>query len=322
MRRLALRPATLQEWEESVGGCDAATFFHTPQWARVWEVYTDGAQIPAAQIAEFPDRTKVLIPMSATRLRWGLERYESTATGKYGGWLAPEALSKDRARSVWTALAALSVTVRQNPLDPTQSDPSFGWTRADFTQMVSLNDDFERILAGWSPRHRAAVRKAELAGVEVAIDLRAWDEYFDLYQAARRRWGDDSRTDHRRELFHLISNAEGASGTGPALWVARYGGEMVAGAILLYHRRHVVYWHGASNEEGLRQKAATLLHHHAMRDATLKGLSWYDFNPSGGLPGVAEFKRRFGAHEKQSNVFVTRSRVYRGYELLARRAHR
>jgi hypothetical protein len=38
-----------------------------------------------------------------------------------------------------------------------------------------------------------------------------------------------------------------------------------------------------------------LLMAEAIRDASLRGYRWFDFNPSGGHAGVQDFKRRFGA---------------------------
>ena len=93
-----------------------------------------------------------------------------------------------------------------------------------------------------------------------------------------------------------------------ALWLARAQGKVVAGALCLHARRHVAYWHGAALEEFFPLRPVHLLMRESMRDAARRGRNWYDFNPSGGLPGVARFKRGFGARPLRVPVVRMRSR--------------
>jgi CelD/BcsL family acetyltransferase involved in cellulose biosynthesis len=56
-----------------------------------------------------------------------------------------------------------------------------------------------------------------------------------------------------------------------------------------------VYWHGAALQSAFELRPSTLLLAHVIEDACGRGCRWFDFNPSRGLTGVREFKRRFGA---------------------------
>jgi lipid II:glycine glycyltransferase (peptidoglycan interpeptide bridge formation enzyme) len=67
---------------------------------------------------------------------------------------------------------------------------------------------------------------------------------------------------------------------------------------VFYWNRHAVYWHGATYDTYFDYRPNVAVHTEAIRDAVAREYAYYDFNPSGSLEGVIEFKRRFGAEQR------------------------
>ncbi|NEQ84270.1 MAG: GNAT family N-acetyltransferase, partial [Moorea sp. SIO2I5] len=70
---------------------------------------------------------------------------------------------------------------------------------------------------------------------------------------------------------------------------------MISGALCFYAKKHVVYWHGSSLEKYLNLRPVNLVMYEIVKDSCEQGYSWFDFDTSGGLPGVIAFKKSFGA---------------------------
>ena len=70
-------------------------------------------------------------------------------------------------------------------------------------------------------------------------------------------------------------------------------------------------WHGAFDERFQQLRPAPLLHAEVMRRAAEQGYDWYDFNPTGGIPGVVTFKERFGAERRPVHSLVRDAGVKR-----------
>ena len=95
------------------------------------------------------------------------------------------------------------------------------------------------------------------------------------------------------------------------LWVARDDEQILAGTICLYHRRTVMYWLGAFRADQQKLRASPFLHAEIMNHGRAEGYWWYDFNPSGPIPGVVTFKERFGAQRLPANSVIRRAPLKR-----------
>src|SRR4029079_1053277 len=95
-------------------------------------------------------------------------------------------------------------------------------------------------------------------------------------------------------------------------------GEIAAGALCLYSRRHVAYWHGAARERLLECRPVHLLIETALHDACERGMRWFDFNPSGGHRGVEAFKKGFGAEGVPAPMVRWRTPGFERLRLLRR----
>ncbi len=99
-----------------------------------------------------------------------------------------------------------------------------------------------------------------------------------------------------RLFHHLLAEGEPFA----RLWLARARGEIVSGALVLSWGEVAVYWHGATLEAAFPLRPCHAVVMAAVEDAVARGCRWFDFNPSGGLKGVIQFKEGFGARPAQT----------------------
>lgn len=295
LRLEEIRHATREEWEHAFATVDHATFFQGHGWADVWSAHTRGRVHPAALMVRFSDGASACLPLSVERQRWGRGRRALLSpAGTYGGALCSQAMSAGHMDLLFALLRARfgGITWRMSPFDP-----AVDWMErqtgvaADVTHVVKLGDPEEQ-RREWTKGHRSAARKAEREGVTIrqAADDGDWDAYFRLYRMKLTIWGKRATSMYPLGFFRLLARTPGV-----VLWLATYAGEPVAGALCLYGRRHVAYWHGASDPSRAKLQPAHLLIGSAMRAAARDGYWWFDFHPSGGNAGVETFKRGFGA---------------------------
>lgn len=120
-----------------------------------------------------------------------------------------------------------------------------------------------------------------------------WQQYYHVYENTLLRWGDRASSRHSWEIFNEMFQRNSAN---IKLWLAINKDEVVvAGAIIFYAKKHVVYWHGAALGEYFCFRPVNLLFYEIIKNTCAKRYSWFDFNPSGGHEGVVRFKKSFGA---------------------------
>ncbi len=316
-RLVHVSEASSARWREIASRCDYATWFHTREWAELWQAETDGAAEPIGFLFEFEDGREALLPAVRHRALGGLIRhYLSSATGKYGGWISDAELDAEADHQICAWLGRLSLTVRRNPFSPYPD--GLPCTRSDFTQVLDLRPGFDALMKGWSRKHVASLAKAHRSGITVheAGTPDQWREYFAIYQDSVRRWGESTQTVHNWSLFERLQAQDPSC---VRLWLATHSGRPAAGAICFYHKNHVVYWHGASRQEAMAHCPAFAVLHRAIERACAAGYRWFDFNPSGGLQGVVHFKAGFGTCRMDTGVYDRRGPVARAVRMVVQR---
>jgi hypothetical protein len=304
---LTTQAATASEWDAVFTACENATFFHSRDWAEVWQRYTRGRLEPTAWSLSFSDGLTALLPACRTRLRRGLtSRYISSPADTYGGWLSTDELTGEHRELLVAHMRRRmpNLSLRINPFDPSMAKVKFGVVVHDETHALRLTEDVEAIEKRFSRGHRASIRAARRNGVTVSLatELEQWKNYYSAYEDSLRRWGPRASSRYTWPLFdHLYRLASPRV----RLWIAGQEGELLGGALCFYARSHVCWWHGAAFESAFHLRPMNLLLAEVIREASIAGHSWFDFNPSGGHAGVAEFKRRFGATPLASPVIRT-----------------
>ncbi len=323
-----VRPATATEWDEAYDSCPHATYFHSREWIEAWAAVGAGRLRPAPTAAHFSDGARAVLVVTRERRRGGRwPRALSGPAGTYGGWVAgPEVgVAHQRLLTRLMCSAASEVWWRVNPFDPLAALVDDGVPRAvtlrhDETDALPLGAGFEAVQRGFSRGHRSAANKARRLGVTVRHARTAddWEAYLRVVSDSLDRWGGRGGPAHHPvKLFARLR-----SGAATTLWLAEYERRVVAGALCFSSGRHSVYWHGAALADAFGLRPSTLLLATAIESACDRGAEWFDFNPSAGLAGVREFKRRFGARPLPCPVVTYAAPHVRMTERLLRLAGR
>jgi hypothetical protein len=301
-----------------------ATFFHTPFWAGIFERTFPGRFSAAPQIFRFSDGTSALLPLVVRRRLSGLYRVAlSMPAGTFGGFLSTSPLTPENEAAMILHLCGRTDLIwRENPYSPVLGDlpESVKWYE-DPTQVLDLEQGYERLWKRATAGHRNAVRNALRSGVEIteAATADEWKSYVDIYLGSINRWKE-------RSLFSGVSYSErfflAISGLEPhlrRLWLAKLKGKPVAGILCFYWNRHAVVWHGAGHADYFSFHPNNLLYDRAIAHAAENGFRWFDTNPSGDLAGVRSFKKHLGAQPLRSRVIIKQSKKGRFLQLLRNR---
>jgi hypothetical protein len=304
-------------WMAVARGCPYATFFHTPIWERVvLDAYPTYRS--AALEAELASGATAVYPLVEVprKLKGAVRGYLSTFAGCYGGPIAEAPVRPrdwERMHHLAHRRSTSRVWVTGNPLAPETRPPAVFRGTVDFTHILSLDSNFADVARGFKRDHRQDISKArkEDVVVEPASVLAEWEQYFGLYQAAVGNWGDRATSDYPWPLFHSLFLRAQEYPENVKLWTARKDGDLVGGMVMFYWNSHAVYWHATSDRALSHLSPAKLLLAVAIEHACEEGYQYFDFNPSGGHAGVAEFKSRFGAAQWPVDRFQFERRARR-----------
>ena len=306
-------PAARDLWSEIYERCPYATYFHSPAWADIWSQYDHGWRPDPLRVV-FSDGRQAIVPWSVLEADGWPRRHASSPAGTFGGWISTDALTPAHGRLLQRVLIATpSLTWRVNPYDPIASALS-GRGLAEDTHSIDLRMGRRALDEHWRRcgTMHASVRRAHRGGVQTTSGTTEddWRDYHRLYGLSLSRWGDRVTSRYSWPLFSLL-RAQPESTV--RLWLARLDGEAIAGAVVFYTARHVVYWHGAADASRFNLRPVMLLMHDVVTDAMTRGYWWFDFNPSGGHASVERFKRTCGGRPLSAPVVVTAAPAIGGH---------
>jgi hypothetical protein len=297
-----LGPATVAQWREAYDASPDATYFHSPMWGQVWEVWSGGRFRVDPRLLVLADGGSVVVGFTRQRTRTRGQLLHLSPGGVYGGWVGPEPLDVARTREAQRAIARLPNLVWRPPAGA--GVVHHGGARAEETFVIDLRDGAAVAHGRW---HRSARRQATRATREGCTFRRGdgpddWARYDRIYRRAIERWQRPSTIYDARFFDALVTHG----GEGVTLWLVESAGRTVAGAVVLLSRRHAAYWHGAS-VPAEAPGAANLLHWEIITALAERGCETYDLNPSGGHAGVERFKRTLGATSVGAPLIATTS---------------
>jgi hypothetical protein len=307
-----IRQANYEEWDSIVNLCEYATYFHSREWAQIWEEYSDSKQQKDPKIIIFTDHKSALFPLSYTKSVKGLVKdYVSSPAGTFGGWLSEDHLEESHIHLLLEYAKGLNIVMRQNPYDKLLCQLDVDWSLEDFTQAIDLSGGFESVYNLWQQGGGSTLRKSRKAKregviVKVADSLSEWNEYFECYQESLERWGDKVTSNYQWRLFEIFFKRNSSH---VKLWLALYDNQIIGGAICFYMNKHVVYWHGASKSLYHRKRPINLLMYEIIRDACENQYHWFDFNPSGKHESVVQFKNSFRPKKLVSHVLFNQTKM-------------
>ena len=305
-----IKPAAWDDWNDSYEKAPLAAFFQSPAWSGIWERYTHGRFQPSPLLATVPSGQQVLIPATRQRLPFGLgHTWHMAPAGTYGGWLpAPggdsnaSSLSTDDARFILQELGRYcgSMTCRWYPLLAGTAVPDLSGTgiaiQADRSYLIDGSGGekaLQELLYHSDGKMRRKIAKARRSGIRIRkADSRVdWAAYHQIYLDGVRRWETPPQHIYALRFFDLLADMPEHC----ELWLAEREKAPVAGAVLLFGKDHVVYWHGAFVYEYRSLRPVNLLLATIIESVCTNGYRWFDFNPSLSMDGVEHFKSSFGA---------------------------
>ncbi|RME44619.1 MAG: GNAT family N-acetyltransferase [Caldilineae bacterium] len=297
---LTLRPLDPARWEAFVNAHPQALLFHTPAWLDfLAEVYglqwhPLGIWRGEALVGVFPLLTRRLGPFRLA----GSPLMQVIASTPFLGPLVAPSLLPD-------ALLAVRAFARRRKID--HLEMAFPFLLAEERQAKGLGFGVETCravvlsLAGkttaqlWgelSAACRRAVRKAEANGVEIveATDAGIVEEYYRMCEEVYR---DAGRPPHLSRKFYRLLWERFAGTETLKVRLAKRGGQLLAGAMFLLHRRTAYYLSGASYRAGLPFRPNNLLQWRFIVWAAGRGYHRYDMGGAV-VPGITRFKLSFG----------------------------
>ncbi len=191
------------------------------------------------------------------------------------------------------------------------SPPAVGSVQRYETHTLALSQGFDAIWDGsFTAKTRNMCRKAERAGVVVTRDASAEAvvAFAELYARIAQSW-ESGGPPPRDDLFEAIM----ASGEAE-LWLGRVGEQVAAGALLLRGSVDLFYWAGAMDREYRAAAPSNAVIRTVLEDACDRGVTYFDFGASTGLPTVESFKRSFGAQPREYRTIALSSRRFRQLE--------
>lgn len=285
-----LEPATIQDWIRGWESDPDRTRFQHPDWHQLFaDTWPDTFQ-PMAYRLRGPDGTDAILPGCARRLLKGFASEWTSSPGHtYGGMLgkhSPEAFREAQKLLLQRHASYLWIG---NPFTNVSS------VMQQFTQTLdlTLNDaELDAELDRYKNLYYA--RWAERQG----LSLRRWtggaDAFIEIYANARDRWqtGSGVTSHYPPEFFRRLFEMPGVE-----VWSVTDGDvpDPIAMGIFLTAGTHVVSWLTLAKTASMKRRPYQFLYVKRILDYRSEGYKTFDFNPSGGLGGVVDFKRRFGA---------------------------
>lgn len=301
------------EWDYAWCNCPYSTYFHSREWAEIWADYTKGRISPDPLGIELSDGTQIVLPFSKQKIKnnifaWLLKKNISSPAGTFGGWLSDTTLDHSKQALLINFIAKRypNFEWRVNPYEKLLLPIEYFCLTDDITYTLDLSYGFEEIYRRWTKGHASAVRKALKTGIDICVakSFNEWKSYFRVYEDSLNRWGEKATSNYSLDLFDIIFQLNSSN---IKLWLARYNGLVIAGALCFYSPTHVVYWHGAAMSDYFHIRPVNLLMYKIINNACDNNYHWFDFNPSGGHEGVSSFKKSFGCESKPCGVYVSKS---------------
>ena len=284
------------DWDMAWEACDHAAYSQSRAWANLWIDQSKGFLKSTTLKAEFTDGQTAILPLATVSQYKGLTKIHVTPPGGgYGGWLSFSPLTDPHKDLLLRTIFRLgNVRWLINPADEFSINNTAHLGSPNETHVLILKPGIEEIFKSWTKGHKSATQQARKSGVHIfeASSENDWKSYFSVYQDSLRRWGHKASSNYPWSVFEKLYSYRDKS---IKLWLAKHEDEVIAGAICLYSKCQISYWHGAVLESSMPLRPVNLLMYSILQDACVSGFQWFDFGLSGGHEGVSSFKKSFGA---------------------------
>jgi len=298
-----IRKATDEEWDRMINVAESAIYFQTREWFDIWSEYANFEN--DTRLICFDNGKKVLLPLSYMPFLNGLLKIHFLAPKGMGGFVTNDALDNDEKKELFSVLNKINMFYCVvNPYDQITNEFD-RFNNEDFTQVLDLTEGFNTLFKKWTWGHYSRTRKSLREGItaELASTENDWKSFYRLYQDNLSRWGEKTTNAYGWNLFEIMYRKKSHK---IKLWLAKYDGQIISGALCLYHNKHVAYWHSATSEQYYKKMNAThVLQYTIIKDACDQGFLLYDFLPSSGIKGVINFKDGFSPQRRPVHIYMS-----------------
>lgn len=311
-----IRDATDVEWDNAWRSCEVSTYYHSRDWAEIWERYTNHHIQPAPKLITFSDGVSVLLPFSRQKYFGGvIYRYSLTgppamALPYYGNWLTSASLS---ARHI-SLLSELilhrypNTAWRLNPYDENSKRISvlskYAVRRPLVTYVIDLTKGEDAILSSMKQSCRNQIRQALRNNLRVSegTGVAEWRVYYGIYMDTVKRWGAKTIYKLDWKIFETLSRKRSPH---IKLWLVWHDDVAIAGGICVYSHGKIITWHISSLTEYHKLRPVNMFKYMMIKEGIHQSYHWLDFETAGRNKGLQEFKKSFGADEKMCDVITT-----------------
>lgn len=274
------------DWDEFVGGCPEATFFHRAGWRQVLEqAFGHDAHF---LYAERDGRICGVLPLGHLRSRLFGNALISMPFCVYGGVAAGDEAT---ARTLTDAACTLAEQLGVDYLELRHQVPhNPDWPCKDdlyYTFRKPIDPDPEQNLLAIPRKQRAMVRKGIKRGLvgEQDTDTR---RFFGIYADSVRRLGTPV---FAQRYFDLL--LEVFAGDCDVLTVT-HEGQAVSSVMSFYFRDQVLPYYGAGTMQARTVAGYDFLYWELMRRACEQGYRLFDYGRSKVGTGSYDFKKNWG----------------------------
>ena len=301
-----LYPVSEELWQEFLSGCEYATFFHSPHWAKLICATIPGTR-DETRIFELKNGTRILLPLIVSERLSGLMLHaESMPFGTYGGPIGPRVTASpeefsnmlDILKDSFPRLYSISIT--PNPLAP-RTVPSTMCTGERFVQVVRFNNGGPPWKQSINSKTRYHISKAEKRGVSIQIadDVESFLELGRLYQDVAQHW--KTKNFFTENFFRALADV---SREHVQLWTATREGRLVAGLVVFVYGKSVTPYLSMFDRRERQHAANNLLYYEMLSWAEDAGYSAINLLSSGGQRGVEKFKASLGAQKLSFGYYL------------------
>lgn len=295
-------------WNQLWQGCSWATFFESELWYQTWIAAMAPKFSPTPFLAEFSDGTECIVPALAGFRAGGLlKNLEASPGGTYGGPLSLSRISLTHIELIAEALQRQgNFQWRVNPYILRRNVPFLGSSEITHTLDLSQKTDTLDSLFR-KKRVLAYARKASESGFSVRLtDAGFIPDFLEVYASARERWSEVA-TSYPESIFNNLIKTGHCDFWG----VFDSNNNFVGGGPILRSSRIVSAWLPLVHTKVLKHRIYELLYLHCIRYYKENGYQWFDFNPSGSLENVGQFKSKFSPEELASPFVSQTSSLYK-----------
>ena len=171
------------------------------------------------------------------------------------------------------------------------------------TWLLDITKSEDEIFKGMRKTHRNLIRRAGKEGVEIIqnADEKYLKSFYEIHlETVRRHKFIPFSYDYIKEEINLFKD-DGQIG----VFSAKYGGEIISSAVIVFYGNQAFYHHGASSSKYSKIPASYLVLWEAIKEAKKREKEIFNFygivenKPNHPWFGLSRFKKGFGGYKKE-----------------------